>query len=55
VSSKKIAQRLGWTPKRSIEDAVRDLCQAFRDGKIPHSFDDDRYYNVRTCKLQSVQ
>jgi nucleoside-diphosphate-sugar epimerase len=55
VSSKKIAQKLGWTPKRSIEDAVRDLCRAFRDGKIPSSFDDDRYYNVRTCKLQAVQ
>jgi nucleoside-diphosphate-sugar epimerase len=50
VSSQKIADRLGWKPKRSIEDAVRDLCRAFRDGKLPNSFDDDRYFNVRTIK-----
>ncbi len=50
VSSRKIAEKLGWKPKRSIEDAVRDLCKAFRDGKLPNSFDDDRYFNVRTIK-----
>ena len=50
VSSKKIADVLGWTPKRSIEDAVRDLCVAFREGRLPDSFDDDRYFNVRTTK-----
>jgi len=50
VSSRKIADKLGWEPKRSIEDAVRDLCVAFRDGRLPGSFDDDRYFNVRTTK-----
>ena len=35
VSSKKILDVLGWEPKRSIEDAVRDLCVAFREGKLP--------------------
>jgi nucleoside-diphosphate-sugar epimerase len=50
VSSKKILDVLGWEPRRSIEDAVRDLCVAFREGRLPHSFDDDRYFNVRTTK-----
>ena len=50
VSSRKIAEQLGWRPKRSIEDAVRDLCHAFRAGKLPNSFDDPRYYNVKTVK-----
>ena len=50
VSSRKIAETLGWAPKRSIEDAVRDLCRAFRQGKLPNSFDDDRYFNVRTVQ-----
>ena len=50
VSSKKILDVLGWEPKRSIEDAVRDLCVAFREGKLPDSFDDDKYFNVRTTK-----
>jgi nucleoside-diphosphate-sugar epimerase len=55
VSSRKIAEKLGWTPKRSIEDAVRDLCTAFRAGKIPNSFDDDGYFNVRTVKALALQ
>jgi nucleoside-diphosphate-sugar epimerase len=54
VSSQKIADHLGWRPKRSIEDAVRDLCRAFRDGRIPDSFDDDRYFNVRTVKKLQI-
>ncbi len=28
ITSDKIAAKLGFTPKRTIEDAVRDLCQA---------------------------
>ena len=55
VSSKKIADVLGWTPKRSIEDAVRDLCRAFKDGKIPDSFDDQRYFNVRSVKAMALK
>lgn len=50
VSSKKIAAKLGFVPKRSIEDAVRDLCRAFKAGKIPNSLGDDRYFNVKTVK-----
>lgn len=50
VSSRKIAEKLGWTPKRSIEDAVRDLCRAFRDGKLPNSLDDEKYFNVKAVK-----
>jgi nucleoside-diphosphate-sugar epimerase len=55
VSSKKIAEKLGWAPKRSIEDAVRDLCRAFRDGLLPNSLDDERYFNVRTVKSLALQ
>jgi nucleoside-diphosphate-sugar epimerase len=50
VSSKKIAARLGFVPKRSIEDAVRDLCRAFKAGKLANSLTDDRYFNVKTVK-----
>ena len=55
VSSRKIAEKLGWRPKRSIEDAVRDLCKAFRGGKLPNSLDDDQYFNVRTIKKLALQ
>ena len=50
ITSDKIAAKLGFTPKRTIEDAVRDLCRAFRAGKLPNSMADDRYYNVKVLK-----
>lgn len=50
INSDKIKRVLGFKPKFSVEDAVRDLCNAFLSGKLPESFDDDRYYNVRTMK-----
>jgi nucleoside-diphosphate-sugar epimerase len=50
VSSRKIAERLGWKPKRTIEDAVRDLCEAFKAGKLPNSMADERYVNVKCLK-----
>jgi len=50
INSDKIKNVLGFTPKHTIEEAVRDLCRAFREGKIVNSFADDRFYNVRTLK-----
>ena len=50
INSDKIKLALGYQPKYSVEDAVRDLCKAFREGRLPNSFDDDSYYNVRTMK-----
>jgi len=50
INSDKIKNVLGFTPKHTIEEAVRDLCRAFREGKIVDSFADDRFYNVRTLK-----
>ena len=45
--------RSGFSPKYTIEDAVRELCVAFRDGRLPNSFDDDIYFNVR--RLQRLK
>jgi nucleoside-diphosphate-sugar epimerase len=50
VSSQKIANVLGWKPKRTIGDAVRDLCQAFKEGRFPDSMTNDAYVNVKTVK-----
>ena len=54
VSSKKIAEKLGYVPKRSVEDAVRDLCRAFKAGLLPDSLEDDRYINVRYLKKGGI-
>jgi nucleoside-diphosphate-sugar epimerase len=50
VNSDKICRVLGFEPKRTVEDAIRDLCKAFRDGKLPNSMTDDFYFNVRRLK-----
>jgi nucleoside-diphosphate-sugar epimerase len=54
VSSDKIKRELGWTPQRTIEDAVRDLCAAFRAGKVPNAATDIRYYNVKTVQASGL-
>jgi nucleoside-diphosphate-sugar epimerase len=50
INSDKVADVTGFKPKFSVEDAIRGLCQAFREGKLPNSLDDDKYFNVRTMK-----
>ena len=50
INSDKIKRVLGFEPKYTVEDAIRDLCKAFDEGKLPNSFDDDKYYNIRTMK-----
>ncbi len=54
VSSWKIARRLGFVPRRTVEDAIRDLCAAFRAGKLPNSLGDDRYLNVKFLKRRAA-
>jgi nucleoside-diphosphate-sugar epimerase len=50
VDSEKIERVLGFRPRRTIEDAVADLCRAFRVGRFPYAIDDPRYYNVQLMK-----
>lgn len=54
VSSEKIKRELGWSPQRTIEDAVIDLCAAFRAGRIPDPLNDIRYYNVKTIQASGL-
>jgi nucleoside-diphosphate-sugar epimerase len=54
VSSEKIKRELGWAPQRTIEDAVVDLCAAFRTGRIPDPLNDVRYYNVKTIQASGL-
>jgi nucleoside-diphosphate-sugar epimerase len=50
INSDKVKRVLGYAPKYAIEDAVKELCDAFRDGRLPNSMDDDQYFNVRRLK-----
>ncbi|HUO43432.1 MAG TPA: SDR family oxidoreductase [Burkholderiales bacterium] len=55
INSDKIARVIGFRPKHTIEDAVRDLCRAFKAGKLPNSFDDDIYFNVKRMKRLGIK
>jgi nucleoside-diphosphate-sugar epimerase len=55
VSSRKIAEKLGFKPRRTIEDAVRDLCCAFKAGKFANSLANEDYVNVKTVKKLSLR
>lgn len=55
VSSEKIAKRLGFKPKFTIENAIEDLVQAFAEGKLPDSMSDIRYFNIQTMKAVNLQ
>ena len=50
INSDKIFKSLGFKAKRSLEEAVRDLCLSFKQGLIKRSFENDLYYNVRRLK-----
>jgi nucleoside-diphosphate-sugar epimerase len=54
INSDKVARVLGFRPQRRVEDAVRDLCAAFREGRLPDSFEDERYFNVRAMKARKA-
>jgi nucleoside-diphosphate-sugar epimerase len=55
INSDKVYRMLGYRPKYSVEDAIRGLCRAFREEKIPNSMVDDWYYNIRTMKKLEIR
>ena len=50
INSDKISRVLGFVPKYTIEDAVRDLCNAYKENLLLNSLQDDKYFNVMRLK-----
>ena len=50
INSDKIKKILNFSPQNTIEDAVKELCEAFQKNLIPDSFDKDIYFNVKRLK-----
>ena len=50
INSEKIKKELNFQPKLTIENAVEDLCNAFKENLIDNSFDNDLYHNVKRLK-----
>ena len=55
VSSDKMRRELGFEPTHSIEDAVNGLVEAFKDGRLPNSMDDPRYFNINLMKQVNLK
>jgi len=47
ISSEYIKKEIGFEPKHTIEDAVKDLKDAFDQGKIENPFENEKYFNVK--------
>ena len=55
ISSEKIKNELNFTPKRTIKDAVRDLCNAFRSGKYDNPLTNEMFYNIKRMHSINLQ
>jgi len=52
ISSEKIKKELGYEPRYSIEDAVKELKEAFETGKVKDPLTNSLYYNIK--RMQEV-
>lgn len=55
INSDKIYEELKFKPIHTIEESVEELCDAFDQGLIPNSFDNDDYYNVKKLLKLNVK
>jgi nucleoside-diphosphate-sugar epimerase len=55
ISSKKIADKLGFIPIHTIADASRDLRTALEKGLLPNSLIDERYFNIKRMQNLNLQ
>ena len=55
INSDKIYEKLNFKPLHTIEEAVEELCEAFDKDRIPNSFENDIYYNVKRMLNLNVQ
>lgn len=50
LTSRRLARTLGITPRRTVDDACRDVGTAILDGRIADPLTDERLHNVRWMK-----
>lgn len=55
INSQKIYDILGFKPKNTIENAVLELCNFFKENNINDSFDNDIYHNVKRLRSLNAQ
>lgn len=55
INSDKIAERLGFRARWTIQDAVRSIRDAYVQGRIPDPLGDPRYYNIKTMQKAGLR
>lgn len=55
VSSEKIKKELGFIPRYTIRDAIRDLKDAFDKGLFVDPLNNKRYYNIKTMQALNLK
>tara|TARA_B100002051_G_C16712243_1_gene627298 strand:+ start:331 stop:1308 length:978 start_codon:yes stop_codon:yes gene_type:complete len=53
VNCDKIKDILGFKTTKTVKDAVNDLKSAFKEGLLPNSMHDQKYFNIKT--MQSIR
>ena len=52
VNSEKISKILGFTPKKNINAAIKDLISAFKKKSLINTFENEDYFNIK--KMQKI-
>jgi nucleoside-diphosphate-sugar epimerase len=55
INSDKIKRVLGFVPRYTIEDAIKEICAAFKNNLLPNSISDEKYFNVKLLKSIKVK
>ena len=54
INSQKIQRELGFVPRHTIDEAVRDIVRAFGEGRLPNPMTDVRYYNIKALQATNL-
>jgi len=55
ISSKKIKADLGFVPRRTVEDAIKDIRAAFAQNMIPDPLNNIKYYNIKAMQAVNLK
>ena len=52
INSTKISDKLGFFPKKNINEAIKDLIDAFKKKSLTNTFENEDYFNIK--KMQKI-
>lgn len=55
INSDKILRKLGFKPRFSVEDAIKELCYKFKRKAFKNSLKSTKYFNVNHLKLKKIK